>query len=243
MKVGRISAIAALVAFLAGTVFATFSELRVFLPALLKGAAVTLQVFALSVLLFFFAAFVSGVGRGSPFAPVRWISAVYIEVFRGTSLLVQLFWFFFVLPEFGITLSPLAAGVVSLGLNFGAYGAEVVRGAIVAVPRGHWEACTALNISPWKRMTRVVLPQALVVMIPGMGNLTIELIKATSVVSAVTLVDITYASVQQNQIYYRTLEIFAVTLILYYCFSQLIRFSAGLLEDRCKRHLPREARA
>ena len=236
---GRLSAIAALIAFLAGLVFATFSELRVFLPALLNGAVVTVQVSVLSAIVFYLSAFLAGVGKISPFAPVRWISIVYIEIFRGTSLLVQLFWFFFVLPEFGLTLSPMTAGVVGIGLNFGAYGAEIVRGAITSIPKGQWEAATALNMPDWKRMIRIVLPQALVVMIPGFGNLTIEMIKATAVVSAVTLVDITYASVQQNQLHYRTLEIFMITLILYYCFAQLVRFGAGMLEEHSKRHLQR----
>ena len=233
----RVAAIGILLAFLAGLVFATFSDLRVFLPALLRGAVVTIEVAALSFLLMTASAFAAGAAKLSPWTPVRWIATTYIEVFRGTSLLVQLFWFFFVLPEFGLTLSPMAAGVLGVGFNFGAYGAEIVRGAITAVPRGQWEAATALNLTAFRRMTRIVLPQALVVVIPPFGNLTIEMVKATSVVSAVTLVDITYASVQQNQIHYRTIEIFVVTLFLYYCFSQLIRFSLGILEERSMRHL------
>ena len=108
----RVAAIAVLVAFLAGMVFATFSELRVFLPALLRGALVTIEVAALSFLLMTASAFTAGVARLSPWWPVRWVATAYVEVFRGTSLLVQLFWFFFVLPEFGLTLSPMAAGVL-----------------------------------------------------------------------------------------------------------------------------------
>ncbi len=241
MMPGRIAAIAALLAFLAGMSFATFSELRVFLPALLRGAVVTVEVSLLSVVVFYISALAAGLGSKSPLAPLRWLSVTYIEVFRGTSLLVQLFWFFFVLPEFGITLTPMAAGVIGIGLNFGAYGAEIVRGAIVSVPRGQWEAATALNMPLWKRMMRIVMPQALIVMIPGFGNLTIEMIKATALVSAVTLVDITYASVQLNQIHYRTIEIFMVTLILYYCFAQLVRFGIGMIEERAMRHLRQRA--
>lgn len=233
----RVTAIVVLLALLAGMAFATFSDMRVFLPALLRGAVVTIEVSVLSFLLMTASAFVAGVGKLSRWTSVRWAATTYIEVFRGTSLLVQLFWFFFVLPELGLTLSPLVAGVLGVGFNFGAYGAEIVRGAITAVPKGQWEAATALNMTAFRRMTRIVLPQALVVVIPPFGNLTIEMVKATSVVSAVTLVDITYASVQQNQLHYRTIEIFVVTLFLYYCFSQLIRFSMGILEERAMRHL------
>lgn len=231
----------ALLAFLVGMSVATFAEMRIFLPALLRGAVVTLQVSVLAAFIFYCASFIAGIGKISKSRPIGWLSTIYVEIFRGTSLLVQLFWFFFVLPEFGIVLSPMVAGVLGVGLNFGAYGAEIVRGAITAVPKGQWEASTALNLPEWKRMMRIVIPQAVAIMIPGMGNLTIEMVKATSVVSAVTLVDITYASVQQNQLHFKTIEIFMVTLLLYYCFSQIIRFSAGILEERAKRHLSREA--
>ncbi len=233
----RIAIVSALIAFLVGLTFATFSEMRVFLPAILKGAVVTVQVSVLSIALFLFMSVISGIGRLSTNTPVRWISIIYIEVFRGTSLLVILFWMFFVMPEFGVTLSPMFAGVAAIGLNFGAYGAEVVRGAIAAVPKGQTEATIALNITPYKRMTRIVLPQAIAIMIPGMSNLTIELIKATALVSAVTLVDITYAAVQQNQLHYRTVEIFFITMLLYYVFAQFVRFGGEALEEHYTRHL------
>ena len=235
----RVAIVAALVAFLIGLCVATFAELRVFLPALLKGAVVTVQVSVLSIALFLFLSVATGIVRTFGNRTSRWIATIYTEVFRGTSLLVILFWMFFVMPEFGVTLSPLVAGVCAIGLNFGAYGAEVVRGAIAAVPRGQSEATIALNMSDFQRITRIILPQAVIVMIPGLVNLTIELIKATALVSAVTLTDITYASVQQNQLHFRTLEIFAITLMLYYIFSQFVRFGGAALEDRFKRHLDR----
>ena len=233
----RVVAVVAVTALVFGLSLLTFPGMKVFLPALLRGAVVTLEVSVLSALLFFVMSFLAGIAKDSGLRPVRWAAVVYIEVFRGTSLLVQLFWLYFVLPEFGIVLSPMTAGVLGIGLNFGAYGAEIVRGAMAAVPRGQTEASEALNLSDWKRMTRIVIPQAIMVMIPGMTNLTIEMVKATALVSAVTLVDITYASVQQNQLHYRTLEIFAVTVMLYYCFAQFIRFGGSALEVRFTRHL------
>ena len=237
----RVAIIVALIAFLIGLSVATFAELRIFLPSILKGAIVTVQVSALSIILFLFLSVIAGIGRSHGGRIVRWISVVYIEVFRGTSLLVILFWMFFVMPEFGLFLSPLVAGVLGIGLNFGAYGAEVVRGAISAVPKGQTEATIALNITPYRRMTRIVLPQAIAIMIPGLTNLTIELIKATALVSAVTLADITYAAVQQNQLHFRTMEIFAITLTLYYCLAQFIRFGGEALEIYYTRHLVKRA--
>lgn len=236
----RVAIVSALIAFLVGMTFATFSEMRVFLPSILRGAVVTVQVSILSIILFLFMSVIAGIGRLSTRTPVRWISILYIEVFRGTSLLVILFWMFFVMPEFGVTLSPMVAGVTAIGLNFGAYGAEVVRGAISAVPKGQTEATIALNMTPFQRMRRIVLPQAIAITIPGMNNLTIELIKATALVSAVTLVDITYAAVQQNQLHYRTVEIFFITMLLYYVFAQFVRFGGEALEEYFSRHLSKK---
>ena len=238
--VKRIAVVVALSGCIFALIFAAFPEMRAILPALLRGAVITVQVSVFAALLFLVMSFVAGIAKDSSVGAVRWIAIAYIEVFRGTSLLVQLFWLYFVLPEFGIVMTPMTAGILGIGLNFGAYGAEIVRGSMAAVPRGQLEASIALNLTDWRRLTRIEIPQAIMVMTPGMTNLTIELIKATSLVSAVTLVDITYASVQQNQLHYRTLEIFAVTVMLYYCFAQFVRFGGGALEHRFTRHLHRE---
>src|SRR5262245_41827711 len=112
---------------------------------LLDGAAVTAEITALSIVVALLVAFPVGLARLSTVGPVRWLAGAYVEVFRGTSVLVQMFWFFFALPAFGVRLTPVAAGVLALGLNVGAYGAEIVRGAVKAVPRGQLEAATALN--------------------------------------------------------------------------------------------------
>src|SRR3546814_9872146 len=129
-------------------------------------------------------AFLAAIARMYGPRPLRWLAISYIELFRGTSALVQLFWLFFVLPHFGLTLPPLTVAVVALGLNVGAYGAEVVRGAIDAVPRGQWEATIALNMSRIEALRRVILPQAVVAMSPPWGNLFNETLKATALVEA-----------------------------------------------------------
>jgi polar amino acid transport system permease protein len=103
-------------------------------PILLRGLDVTVRLTLTSAALAFVIAVVAGLGRLSPFAPIRFLAGAYVEVFRGTSVLVQMFWFFFALPLFGITLTPFVAGVAALALNIGAYGAEIVRGAIRSVP-------------------------------------------------------------------------------------------------------------
>lgn len=224
-------------AFLAGLYFAVFSSVAQFLPSLLNGLLVTVGVAAPSILLTYAISLVAGLGRLSHLRPVRWISTVYVEVFRGVSLLVILFWLYFVLPEFGVTLSAYSAALLGISLNAGAYGAEIVRGAVQAVPRGQYEACVTLNMPALHKYTRVILPQALVIAIPAMTNMTIELLKGTALVSAVTLVDLTAAGVRQNQMTYRTIEIFSVLALIYFCLAQVVRFSGVRLEQQFNRHL------
>lgn len=228
-----------LFSFTLGIVVASFAGFRTFIPGLLRGAVVTVQLTLLGCGLALVLAFIAGFGKMSSIAPVRWLAVTYIEVFRGTSALVQLFWIFFVLPEFGIFLEPLEAGVLALGMNVGAYGAEVVRGAVQAVPRGQYEACTALNMGHWAMMRRIILPQAVVAMIPPWGNLFIELMKATALVSAITLTDLTFAAYQLNQTAVRTIEIFGIAMVIYYGLSQVIRYSMLALENRLARGLGR----
>ncbi|MGE0211446.1 MAG: amino acid ABC transporter permease, partial [Parvibaculaceae bacterium] len=126
----------------------------VFLPGLLEGAWLTVRLTVLGCLLAVSLAIVAAVAKLYGPLPVRWLAVSYIEVFRGTSALVQLFWLFFVLPQFGLSLEPFTVGVLGLGLNVGAYGAEVVRGAIQAVPRGQWEATVALNMTRMQALKR-----------------------------------------------------------------------------------------
>lgn len=213
------------------------------LPELLRGTAVTLQVAAGGALLAVAAALAAALARlyGPP--PLRWLAVAYVEAFRGTSALVQLFWLFFVLPHFGVTLSPMAVGIMALGLNVGAYGAEVVRGAIGAVPRGQWEAATALNMDRMQALRRIVLPQAFLRMIPPWGNLFIELIKATSLVSLITLSDLALKAQQVNQNTLRTTEIFGLVLMIYLAISLAVTAGMRALESRAARGLARRRAA
>lgn len=206
-----------------------------FLPALLTGAVTTVEITLLASVLAFCLALAAGVGRLSRSVWVRGFCVVYIEFFRGTALLVQLFWLFFVLPQFGILLEPLTVAVVGIGLNYGAYGAEVVRGAILGVPKAQFDAAIALNLSPLRTLWRIVLPQAAVIMIPPWGNLLIQLLKATSLVSLITITEITFRAYQLNQLTLRTVEIFGAVLIIYFCLAQLITFGTRTLEHLANR--------
>lgn len=176
------------------------------------------------------AAVIAGLSRISLIAPLRWLAASYIEVFRGTSALVQLFWFYFVLPLFGVSLAATTVGILVLGLNAGAYGAEVVRGAILAVPKGQWEAALSLNLSRWNTIRRIVLPQAVPAMLPPAGNLLIELLKNTSLVSLITITDLTFSAQILRAETLKTTEIFSLVLLMYFGAAMVIALLMRLLE-------------
>lgn len=189
---------------------------------LTSGTLVTCAQFVLAALIAIAAALLSGLGKLSGNWLIRGISVIYIEIFRGTSLLVQLYWIFFVLPLFGITLPKFTAGFLSVGLNVGAYGAEVVRGAIQSVPKGQWEAAYALSMSPSRRMRRIILPQALALMLPPWGNLLIELLKGTALVALISVTDLMFQAKQINASTFLSVQAFGTALIVYYILARFL---------------------
>lgn len=207
-------------------------SLLALIPPLLDGLWITVQITAMAAVLGLVLAFLAALGRLSRARPVRAASRVYIEVFRGTSALVQLFWVYFVLPLLGLELEAMAAAVVVLGLNTGAYGAEVVRGAITAVPRGQYEAALALNMTERQTMWRIILPQALLVALPSFGNLLIELLKNTALVSMITLADLTFEAQMLRASTLRTVEIFGLVLLMYFALAALLTLGVRALERR-----------
>ena len=203
-----------------------------YLGLILDGAWITVQLTVFGCMLALVAAFTAGLGRLAPAFPIRAVATAYIEFFRGTSIFVQLFWAYFVLPLMGIPLTPFQAGVLALGLNVGAYGAEVVRGAIQAIPREQHEACTALNLTAWQKMRHIVIPQAVPLMLPTFGNNAIELLKGTAVVSLISIADMTFNAQVVRAQTGNTLIPFLTILILYFAMSLLISSGMRFLERR-----------
>jgi polar amino acid transport system permease protein len=161
--------------------------------SLIAGTQITIIGTLVSGLVALLVAFVAGLARLSPHRSIRTVATVYVEVFRGASTIVLLFWAFYVLPNVGTQLPPLAVGILVLGLNAGAYASEIVRGAVLSVPRGQWEAASALHMSNLRRMWSVVLPQAVPTMIPSFGNVLIDIMKGTALFSLITVTDLTFA--------------------------------------------------
>jgi polar amino acid transport system permease protein len=185
--------------------------------------------------------FIAGLARLSSHRTIRVAATTYVELFRGTSALVQLFFWAFVAPLLGVGMPLFVAGVVGLGLNVGAYGSEVVRGAILAVDRGQREASVALNMPHWLMMRRIILPQALLAMLPPFGNLSIELLKGSALVSLIAITELTFAGRQilQTDGLARREETYLLTLLLYMFAAIPIILAVRWTERRVSRGLGR----
>jgi polar amino acid transport system permease protein len=187
------------------------------LPRLLDGLWFTVVLMLMSGALGLVFSVVVALARLSSRRAVRTLATTYVELFRGTSLLVQIFFWAFVAPLLGLTLPLFWAGVIALGLNVAAYGSEVVRGAILAVPKSQQEAAIALNMGHWLMMRRIILPESVPAMLPPFGNLLIELMKGSALVSFIGITELMFAGRQilQTDGLARRDETYLLTLILY----------------------------
>ncbi|MFJ6410744.1 ectoine/hydroxyectoine ABC transporter permease subunit EhuC [Streptomyces hydrogenans] len=213
------------------------SELGRALPSIGQGLLVTLEATVLGAALALLVAFALGLAARSRAAVVRGAARVVVEFLRGTSLYVQLFWLFFALPMLGFRLEPMACGVLAFGLNYGAYGAEVVRGSIAAVPAAQTEAAIALGMGPGLRLRRIVLPQAYALMVPPFKNLLIQLLKATPLLSLVTVTDLTFQIDQLRAATGGTAAAYLLLLLLYFAVAALLGAGMNALERRAKARL------
>ncbi|MDC0226684.1 ectoine/hydroxyectoine ABC transporter permease subunit EhuC [Alphaproteobacteria bacterium] len=198
------------------------NEVLAFYPLLIKGTITTIELTILGAILALVISFIIGLARISNFSIIRIIAIIYLEFFRGSSAIVQMFFIYFVLPMWGIYFDAITAGVIACGCNVGAYGSEVVRGALLAVGKEQHEASKALNYSNYKRYRYVIIPQAIPIMIPTFGNLLIELLKLTAVASLITISDLTYMAQIIRVQTALTLEPFLLILIIYFIIASIL---------------------
>ncbi len=169
---------------------------------------------------------------------VRGVVRVYVEVLRGVSAIILLLWVYYALPLLGVELSALQAAVLALGLNLSAYGSEIVRGAIAAVPRGQREAAVAVHLSGPQQLWSVTLPQAARTMLPPYGNLVIEVMKSSALVSLISLSDLTREAQNLRQLRAAdSVDLFVAVLVIYFAISLGITAVVRLLERRFGRGL------
>ncbi|MFJ5225784.1 ectoine/hydroxyectoine ABC transporter permease subunit EhuC [Streptomyces sp. NPDC088400] len=201
----------------------------------LPGIWITLQLTLFSALLATAVAFGIGMARTHRSGFVRFLAGFYTEIFRGTSALVLMFWLFFVMPSlFGWALVPMWAAVLALGLSYGAYGAEVVRGALNSVAPAQREAGIALNFTPWQRMRLIMLPQAIPEMIPPFSNLLIELVKGTALVSLIGVADVSFSAYLVRLATQESAQIYSVTLVIYFVIAFILARGMRALEVKTK---------
>jgi len=201
------------------------------MPELLKAAVLTLEITAMSFAL----ALVVGVFVGTMRSRTKWFGrslAVYVELFRGTPLLVQLFFMYYGLAQVGVIMPAMVAAVLALGLNGGAYISEIVRGALAGIDRGQYDAAHALGMSWSATLGWIILPQALRIATPPLVNSIASMLKDTSLVSLLALTEMMNIA---NQIYSRTFrafEIFAVVALMYLVMTLAFSLTSRLLEKR-----------
>ena len=211
-------------------------------PLFLRGVGVTLLYTVIGALAALVISFVFGLMAMSRSVVVRGVARTIVEFFRGTSLVVQLLWIYFVLPQLGFRLETLAAATVALALNFGAYGSEVVRGAVTAVPKAQWEATVALGMSPVHRMRRVILPQAVPEMVPPFGNLWIQILKSSSLLFLIGITELTF-EVQQLRFELGSVTAFGLALVVYFVLAQVLVAVTRWIENRAAARVGRGPKA
>lgn len=206
-------------------------------PRLWDGLLLTIQLTLLSGILAFVVAVVLGLMAGSSKKLVRIPARFIIEFFRGTSLLVQLMWLFYVLPLFGPSLGAMLVAVFALTLNYGAYGAEAVRASLTSVPQGQWEATVALSMSWPHKIRRVIFPQAWALMLPSLTNLWVHLLKGSSIVYIIGMSEFTFELLQLRRTTDWFFALAVVGLLVYFLIALVLTQLMKLLEVRAKHKL------
>ncbi|GJQ35768.1 MAG: amino acid ABC transporter permease [Anaerolineales bacterium] len=201
-----------------------------------EGLWQTLLISVLSILFAMILALLAALGRLSTFPPIYAISTFYVSLIRGTPLYLQIFFFFLALPQLGIILSGIVAGVMALGLNYGAYMSEVFRAGLSSVGKGQREAAMALGMTPGQTMRRIVLPQALRFAIPPMGNDFISMTKDSALVSATGFVhELMWRATKVGRAQFNNLEALIMAAMFYWTLTLILTYFQGKLETRLAR--------
>ena len=208
------------------------------LPQLLGSTlAVTIPLSLISFAVALLVGIVSAGARTSRFAPVNWLAWLYIWVFRGTPLLVQLFIVFYGLPKVGIALDVWSAAIITMSLHTGAYVAETFRSAVAAIPGGQFEAAATLNFTRLQTLRYVVIPQAVRIALPNLGNNFIDLIKGTSLVSVISMVDLFQTGKQIASRTFEPLAMYSEVAVIYLVIFTLLTAAQSALEKYSNRYV------
>jgi polar amino acid transport system permease protein len=207
--------------------------LKIF-PFLLKGAIVTAELTLISMCLGLILGLIAAVAKLSNKRLIRLLATIYVEVIRGTPLLVQLFIIYYGLPRINIAFSPFTSAILGLGINLGAYLAEVIRASIEAIDKGQREAAQVLGLSGLQTLRYVIIPQAIIIALPAVGNYSVGCLKDTALVSTISVTEMLRQANLQVTLTFRSFEIYILVGALYLAMSYPLSKCAIAIEDRLK---------
>jgi len=206
------------------------------LPKLLQAFGTTIQATLLGTVLALVLGLVWAILRRSGNWVIASAVGAIVEFIRSTPLLVQLYFFFFVMPEVGLAFSPLTTGILALGLHYSTYASEVYRAGIDGVPKGQWEAAIALSMSPWQMWRIVILPQAIPPILPALGNYAIAMSKDTPLLATITVMELLQVAKLIGARTFRYLEPLTLVGLLFLIISLLSSQVIRKLEERFANH-------
>jgi polar amino acid transport system permease protein len=201
-------------------------------PFILGGVSITIFVSVMSILLATLFALIGALGRLSRIAPIYAAASLYVSLVRGTPLIVQLIFWYLALPQFGIVLPGIVAGIFGLAFNYGAYMTEIFRAGIQAIPRGQLEAAAALGMTERMTMQRIVLPQAIRIVIPAIGNEFIAMIKDSALVSYVGIQEVFWRASTTGSRSFRMFETLLIAALIYWVLTIVFSLVQERLEKR-----------
>ena len=204
------------------------------LPVLAHAAIVTIEATVISFVIALVLGLLLAVLRMSG-PVVGWFTSAFVELVRSTPLLIQIFFIYFVLPRFGITLDAFTAGIIALSLHYGCYCSEVYRAGLEAVPRGQWEACTALNLNSWNTFKNIILPQAIPPIVPALGNYLVALFKDTPLLSAIAVAELVQTAKNLGSETFRYNEPMTIVGLIFLVMSLVSAAGIRWLEQRLNR--------
>jgi polar amino acid transport system permease protein len=208
------------------------SDFFEYFSGFLDASEVVLLITLFVIVVSWICGLLAALGKVSTILTLRQIAVFYIWFIRGTPALIQVFIVYFGVPQLGLKLSPFVAGVIALGVNSGAYVAEIIRGGMLAIPKGQMESAMALGISRRQAMTRVILPQVFRIILPPLTNEAIAALKNTSLLSTITVMELTlYAQILIASTF-RPFEFYIVTAILYLVMTTILSQVSAYLERR-----------
>jgi len=201
-------------------------------PQLLGGFKLTLVIVTGAILLGIPLGCLLAFGRQSRFKTVSILSTAFIEVFRNTPFMIQVFLLFYVLPFYGIRIPANIVGIIGLALFSSVYYAEIIRAGIDSIPRGQMESARSVGMTYWQSMTNIILPQTMRIILPPIGNQTLSLVKESAILSTITVQELTMSALIVQGQTFRPFEVFIVITLLYWGLNELIATGLRIYERR-----------